>query len=298
MAGAIQGCLGASRKPVLAYVSPHAPEAAALMTDLGIPSFIEPESCAAALSAMIFAEDGCVPVMPPMAGPTADLGDIPSGWLDERQAKALFARAGVPGAREIVATTAEEAAAAAAALGGKVVLKVLSSQIVHKTEVGGVAVGQTPKSIGARLAQMTTEVAKHTGTEPTAFLVQETVTDGIELILGMKHDPLGTAILLGAGGVTAEILRDTAMRLMWPGVGLTADEALALVRSLKTWPLLDGYRGRPKADVDALVAAIVAFSGMVAQLGDRLQEAEINPLFVLPAGSGVRAADGVIALKT
>ena len=69
-----------------------------------------------------------------------------------------------------------------------------------------------------------------------------------------------------------------------------------MMRSLKSWPLLDGYRGRPKADVDALAAAIVAFSALVARLGHRLDEAEINPLFVLPEGQGVCAADGVVAL--
>jgi len=142
---------------------------------------------------------------------------------------------------------------------------------------------------------MADDVACHTGTRPDRFLVQELVGGGIELILGMNRDPLGTAILLGMGGVTAEIFRDTAMRLLQPGCGLSDAEALALVHSLKTWPLLDGYRGRPKADVGALVAAIVAFSAMVAQLGDRLEVAEINPLFVLPDGQGVRAADGVVA---
>jgi hypothetical protein len=69
-----------------------------------------------------------------------------------------------------------------------------------------------------------------------------------------------------------------------------------MVRELKTWPLLDGFRGRPKADVEALVSAIVTFSQMTAQLGERLVEAEINPVFVLPAGQGVRAADGVVIL--
>jgi hypothetical protein len=69
-----------------------------------------------------------------------------------------------------------------------------------------------------------------------------------------------------------------------------------MVRELKTWPLLDGFRGRPKADVEALVSSIVAFSLMTAQLGERLLEAEINPLFVLPAGQGVCAADGVAVL--
>ena len=69
-----------------------------------------------------------------------------------------------------------------------------------------------------------------------------------------------------------------------------------MVKELKTWPLLDGFRGRPRCDVDALVSAIVAFSQMALQLGARLVEAEINPLFVLPAGRGVRAADGVVVL--
>ena len=83
---------------------------------------------------------------------------------------------------------------------------------------------------------------------------------------------------------------------MPPGGALSSSDALTLARSLKAWPLLDGYRGRPKADVDALVSAIVAFSEMAAALGDRLVDAEINPLFVLPRGEGVRAADGVAIL--
>jgi len=77
---------------------------------------------------------------------------------------------------------------------------------------------------------------------------------------------------------------------------LSREEAGALVRELKTWPLLDGFRGRPVCDVDALVSAIVCFSQMAAALGDGLVEAEINPIFVLPQGQGVRAADGVAVL--
>jgi len=102
-------------------------------------------------------------------------------------------------------------------------------------------------------------------------------------------------VLLGMGGVTAELLKDTTLRML-PPHGLSRDQAAALVRELKTWPLLDGFRGRPKADTEALVTAIVAFSRMAAQLGDRLLEAEANPVFVLPEGQGVRAADGVVVL--
>jgi hypothetical protein len=77
---------------------------------------------------------------------------------------------------------------------------------------------------------------------------------------------------------------------------LSSEDALAMVKQLKTWPLLNGFRGRPRCDIDALVSAIVAFSQMTVQLGDRLLEAEINPVFVLHEGQGVRAADGVVVL--
>ena len=175
-------------------------------------------------------------------------------------------------------------------------LKILSSEITHKSDVGGVAVNLIPDEVGARLSAMADEVEAKAGARPDRFLVQEMVTGGTELILGMHRDPLGTAILLGMGGVTAELFKDTTMRLLPPEGGLTREEALLLARELKTWPLLDGFRGRPKADVDALASAIVAFSQMTAELGERLIEAEINPLFVLPTGQGVRAADGVVVL--
>jgi hypothetical protein len=122
------------------------------------------------------------------------------------------------------------------------------------------------------------------------------VSGGTELILGMHRDVLGTAILLGMGGVTAELFKDTTMRMLPPEGGLSRQVAGEMVRELKTWPLLDGFRGRPACDVDALVSAIVCFSQMAAALGERLIEAEINPIFVLPQGQGVRAADGVAVL--
>ena len=144
---------------------------------------------------------------------------------------------------------------------------------------------------------MTAQVQARTGIRPQRFLVQQMVSDGTELLLGMHRDPLGTAILLGIGGITAELFKDTTMRLLPPQGSLSREDALDMARELKTWPLLDGFRGRPKADIEALVTTIVAFSQMVAQLGERLIEAEINPMFVLPAGHGVRAADGVVVMR-
>lgn len=304
MAGAIQDCLPLTDKPVMAYVSPHAPEVGALLTQRGVPAFAAAESCTAALGAM--RQVGQFTAPDEAAAPTAAVvvDDLAPGSLDEAQAKQLFARFGVPCARETVVSSPSEAQAAAQVLagpnGGRVVLKILSSQITHKSDVGGVAVGLTPDTVGPRLSQMASEVEAKAGVRPQRYLVQEMVGGGTELILGMHRDPLGTAILLGMGGVTAELFKDTTMRLLPAGAhglgALSRAEALSMAKDLKTWPLLDGFRGRPLADVEALVDSIVAFSCMVAQLGERLLEAEINPVFVLPQGQGVRAADGVVVL--
>ncbi|MDT6963706.1 acetate--CoA ligase family protein [Cupriavidus sp. SZY C1] len=297
MADAINDCLPESDKPVLAYVSPHAPQVAAVLNQRGVPAFSAPESCAVAFAAMLAAGQ------PPQAAADAEPvpaaatpGDLPQGPLDEHAAKQLFARFGVPVVRETVVADEAGAEAAARTLGERVVLKILSASITHKSDVGGVAVNVAPDAIGTRLAAMRDAVRQHTGHAPTRFLVQEMVGGGVELILGTHRDALGTAILLGMGGVTAELFQDTTLRLLSASGALSRAEALSMVRALKTWPLLDGYRGRPKADVDALVDAIVAFSRMAAALGPRLVEAEINPIFVLPAGQGVRAADGVAVI--
>ena len=296
MADAIRESLSNTDKPVLAFVSAHAPQATSILNQRGIPTFNAPESCAAALSAMLLsarwqesaAPDGgdeiCVPTE-----------DLRPGSLNEAEAKQLFARFGIPSVREAVVTTPEEAVSAATKFGGKVVLKMLSGTITHKSDVGGVALNVESADAGTRLLAMAAEVESRTGHAPAAFVVQEMLT-GTEMILGSQRDSLGPAILLGMGGVAAELYQDTTLRLLADDRGLSRDEALSMVKELRTWPLLDGFRGRARCDVDALVSAMVAFSRMALRLGDRLVEAEINPIFVLPTGQGVRAADAVLVL--
>ena len=296
MVGAMEKCIAASDKPVVAYVSPHAPRAASLLTGLGVPAFTAPESIASALGGLWHVSHWQPPSAAPSAIAPIAIANLRAGALDEADAKSLFARFGIEPVREIVVTSPREAEHAARAIGGPVALKILSDEILHKTDAGGVALGLDPEQIGARLAAMTHEVEARTGIRPARFLVQEMVAGGTEIMLGCKRDPLGTAILLGIGGIAAELLADTVLRMLPGDGGLDRADAECLVRELKTFPLLDGYRGRPKADLPALISAIVAFSAMVAQLGDRLIEAEINPLFVLEAGHGVRAADGVVIL--
>ncbi len=298
MANAIAPCLATTPKPVIAYVSPHAPQASAQLTARNVPAYVSPESCGAVLAALLqvsqarsVAHGGDVPGVAIPAG-------LPSGVLDEAQSKALFSTFGIACTRECIVRSGAEARAAAVALGGKVALKMLSASITHKSDVGGVALGLDEHSVPTALEDMRARVAKATGAEPDAFLVQEMAGPGIELILGLKSDALGKAILLGAGGTSAELFGDTKLCFMPAKGGLSRAQALMLAGSLKIWPLLNGYRGRQKADVGALADAIVAFSMMAATLGDSLVEAEINPLFVLQEGMGVRAADGIAVIAS
>ncbi len=299
MSNAIKSCMSLSDKPILAYISPHAPNIGSLLTQGGVPAFSAPESCSAALVAMLHAShttasEAIESIV--TAAQLSAIGALPAGSLDEEQAKRLFSTFGITSVREHVVATPEQAQSAVVALGDRAVLKILSAEILHKSEVGGVAVNLSAATISDRLLQMTQDVTHKASVTPQRFLVQEMVSGGIEIILGMHRDVLGVAILLGMGGVTAELLQDTTLRLLPSKGGLSPDAAREMAMSLKTWPLLDGYRGRPKADVEALIKAIVAFSEMVATLGERLFEAEINPLFVLDQGQGVRAADGIVVL--
>jgi acyl-CoA synthetase (NDP forming) len=294
MTGAIHDCLGDSSKPLIAYVSPHAPDLVKLLNERGVPAFVAPESCTAALASMLAASKKNGPQPEPV--PAISTADLPAGSLDEAQAKQLFARFGVPTVRETVVVSDEEAVAAANAFDAPTVLKILSSEITHKSDVGGVAVKVEARQIVERLTQMRGDVERHTGQVPQRFIVQEMVSGGTEVILGMHRDGLGAAILLGMGGVTSELLDDTTLRMLPDEGALSLTDAHEMMRELKTFALLDGYRGRPRADVDALAQTIVAFSRMVASMGPRLVEAEINPVFVLAAGAGVRAADGIAVI--
>ncbi|MGG5820243.1 acetate--CoA ligase family protein [Falsiroseomonas sp. HW251] len=289
-ADAIADCQALGDKPVIAYLSPHAPAIGAALQRQGIPASAAPESVAAMLSAL------ATPVLPPAASepaPVPDLSALPAGPLDEAESKALFARFGIAPVREIACATPEDAAAAAQALGPRVVLKALSRHIAHKSDVGGVRIGLAPGELAAEGRAMLARVAAAAGRAPEGLLVQEQVAGGVEVILGLQCDPhLGTAILLGMGGVAAELFGDTALRLL----PIDRAEAEAMLAELRGAALLRGFRGRPHADVAALLDAVLAFARMGEALGERLVTAEINPLFVMPAGQGVLAADGLAVL--
>jgi succinyl-CoA synthetase beta subunit len=216
------------------------------------------------------------------------------GPLNEHESKALFSKFGIPVTRELCVATPEDAASAAGRFDGNVVVKILSRDVLHKSDIGAVAVNIATSDVASTCARMAEAFASATHRLPEGFLVQEFVTGGVELILGFNDDKqLGPSILLGMGGVAAELYKDTSLRL----VPLSRHDAEEMIDELKSAALLRGFRGRPVADVEALIDALLAFSGMISAIGNDLLEAEINPLFVLPKGRGVKAADGIAVVK-
>jgi len=287
---AIKSGAAQSGKPIIAYVSPHAPHIVRELNLQGIPAYAAPETCMVAFKAAMPVKAAVADA--PVAALAAPSG-LRKGTLNEVEARELFAHYGLRGADQRLVQTAAEAEEVARSFGGKVVLKVVSKAIPHKSDVGGVKVGLVADTVGKALDDMAEHLAAQNLPRPEGFLVQKMLTGGLEFILGLRRDPqLGPLILLGAGGVMAEIMDDSAIRLL----PVTEEDAREMVGELRLSRLLTGYRGGAAFDVEALVAAILAMARMGESLGERLSEAEINPLFVMPAGEGVAAADGLAVI--
>ncbi len=270
------------------------------LAEAGIPRYPTPVACAKALAALTrFAEaqrrrgrERAEPVLSLERPQARALLAARTADLAEHEAKALVAQYGIPVTREVLATDRSQAVAAAREIGFPVVMKVQSADIAHKTEAGGVALGLADAAAVERAwdSIMASARAVVPGARIEGISVQEMVSGGTELIVGVQNDPLfGPAVMVGLGGIYAEVFRDTSFRL----APLTRSVAEAMVRELKCFPLLDGARGRPKADVEALVDALLALSAMAVDLRDGLSELDINPLVVLERGRGVRALDAL-----
>ena len=202
--------------------------------------------------------------------------------LSENVSKAFLEAYEIPVTKPQAARTADEAVEVAHRLGYPVVLKVHSPQITHKTDVGGVMLNlSTDDKVRAAFEQITKRAKeKRPDAEIVGVTVQKMVTypNSFELIMGTKKDPIfGSVIMVGMGGVAAEVFRDRALGLP------PLNEALArrMLESLKSWPLLKGYRGKPGANIDRLIEIIMRFSYLVADYPE-IKELDINPLLVTP----------------
>jgi acyl-CoA synthetase (NDP forming) len=269
------------------------PEEAQHYADAGYLVFEEPARAVRALAALRgFAAAFDRPDR--TAPPTAGAPRIAQGTrFNEAGAKSLLRQAGIRSPAERTVTKIDEIAAAASAMNFPLALKIVSPDILHKTEVGGVVLGLTDaEAVADAAAAMLTRVdAAQPDATVDGFLLSEMAPAGVELILGTRRDPLfGPLVMVGLGGVTAELFQDVAIRLAPVG----RDEASEMLRELRSFPLLDGWRGGPKADLDAAADAIVAVSALAAANADHVETIEINPLRLLEAGRGAIALDAVI----
>ena len=216
------------------------------------------------------------------------------GSLSEVEGRRLLAAYGIPAPREAVATTAEEAIETARHIGFPVVLKILSPDIHHKTEIGGVRVGLGDEAAIVIAFREVMEVAQrhHPRARLEGVVIQEMISaEAVEVILGVLRDPdFGPVVVFGSGGVLVELLEDSSLRLP----PLSREEALEMIQETRGARLLGGFRGRPPADVDALADALVRLSQLAVDLGDLIVALDINPLMVLPRGQGVRAVDALV----
>lgn len=220
-------------------------------------------------------------------GPPPSPSTPPGGattMVDEWTGKQALARHGVPvpvGAR----TRAAEAGEAAASIGFPVVVKALSPGLAHKTDVGGVRLDlRDAEQVAAAVAGMTPLADR--------FLVERLVPDAVaELVVSVRQDPaMGAALTIGAGGTLVELFRDTVTLLL----PVSADEVVPALHRLRSWPLLDGTRGRPRGDVDATVRTVLAIADFASATRADLVDLEVNPLLVRPDGHGAVAVDVVL----
>jgi acyl-CoA synthetase (NDP forming) len=219
---------------------------------------------------------------------------LAAGALDEVESKQLLAAFGIPTVAEAVATTAAEAVAAATALGLPVVMKVLSADIAHKSDLGLVEVGlESLDEVGRTFEALVTSARRQCPEALVRGVVVQPVVAGAvaEVIIGLSQQvPFGPTILFGLGGIFTEVFEDVAFRVP----PFTRQSARAMVEEIKGAALLHGVRGRPAADVDALVDVLMRFQRLAFEVGDQIAELDVNPLLVLPAGQGVVAVDALV----
>lgn len=277
---------------LLAISTLLAPERRAELEAMRCLVFADPSDGIRTIAALAGLKTGAPPsAVPALASNPLKLSP---GTMSEPDALALLAEAGVPVVEHRVVRSADEAAAAAEAIGDAVVVKIVSADIPHKSDVGGVALGLR----GAAQAKAAFERTRDRAltARPDArldgALVARMLAGGVECIAGVHRDPVfGPVLMFGLGGIHVETLRDVSLRAL----PITRDDALAMVRELRAFAILDGARGRAPVDLDSIADALCALAGFALRAGDSLDSAEINPLIARPrADGGCVAVDALV----
>jgi len=276
----IEAAAIASPKPVIAFATPDAPDALRRLTEAGVPCTGSPETCGDIIAAAFGRRPPHAPVEP--AAPGSEVR------LDEAQGYAQLAALGLPVADYAVVP----AGASTSPLGYPVAVKVLSAEILHKSDIGGVKLGIAGDEQFVRAAaEIRAGVGQAFPGEPCDHLLVQRMTPALgEVLLSYRDDPeAGPFVMVAAGGIDAEIYADRAIRL----APVDLPEARAMLGEVKALRRLQGFRGKVHGDMEALAEAIVALS----RAPRTIVEAEVNPVLVLPEGQGVRAVDAVVTIR-
>jgi len=274
----------------------------------GIPSYVFPEAAARVLTkvadyaAWQRAPVGIVPIHDDFDTQAArnicraSVDEHGAGWLSFDEAQSVLKAAGLPVADGGTAQDAEEAVALATRLGYPVAMKLASRKIVHKTDVGGVELGLANagdvRDAFARIRARLDEAGESDAFEGVSLQVM--VESGTEVMVGMTEAPVfGPVVAFGLGGIHVEVLKDLVFRV----TPLTDRDAYEMVRDIRGHLLLDGYRGHPKADLEALEDVLLRI-GKLADLVQEIDDLDLNPIFALEPGQGCRIADARIHVRS
>lgn len=284
-----------SPKPVVAFLFPNAEASLALLAEAGLAAFRTPEACADALAAYLTWRE-------PRRRPVSSLPQAAAGrlhaarapGLNEDEALALFADLGIATVETRVVAPGD---APPAGLRFPLAVKVLSRDIAHKSDVGGVVLGVPDRAaLIAAIARIENSVCSALPQARREGVLLQPMQTGLgEAIVGLRRDPVaGPVVIVGAGGLMAETYRDLATRT----APVSREEALAMIGEVRAFAPLRGARGQARGDLDALADAVAALSRLALASGPAIAEAEINPVLIRPEGEGVLAVDGVVLLES
>lgn len=282
----------------LVIISRGPAEAVVQIQALGIPVFSSIDAAARGIDALVRMA-ALLDAAPAAALAANDAGArLPEDtFRNEHAAKQALIDAGFEVPRELRAADAEAAVKAAESLGYPVVLKILSEDIPHKTEAGGVALNLgDADAVRAASARIFASVARHApDARLDGLLVAPMLRGGTELIAGISRDPVfGPVVMVGMGGIYAEVLRDVAVQ----PAPVSEDQATAMIRSLRLFPLLDGARGQAPADVAAAARAVARLSEFACAHREQVAEIDLNPILVRPQGQGIAILDALMVPLT
>jgi acetyltransferase len=277
-----------------------------ILREYEVPNYPYPERVAAALAAMdsyrrerdrpIFQPESCEVCMPPVRELFDQVREEGRVSIGDTEAREVLKAYGFPVPESQLAESPEEAVRIAEEMGYPVVLKVASPDILHKTDVGGVKLNlNTPDDVRDAFDLIVYRAGRYVpGARVWGCLVQEMVTRGREILVGMNRDPqFGPLVAFGLGGIYVEALRDVAFRV----APFSRQEADEMIREIRSYPLLEGVRGEPTADHEAMVDSLMRVSQLVTDFPE-IVELDINPLTVFEEGRGAMAIDMRLVLSS